>query len=197
LTDVLGQSREAFANEFRAELQQYLDALSSGIEAIAVVVEAIHPPPGAASAYQYVQASEILANSQISVRRAEAIRTLKTAGQYALEDQTKAEAAAAELVDQARSESVLFEADRKAYQRDPTPFLLERRFDRLATGLAKSEFIVLDHRTTGKDGPFIDLRNVDGGGQFGRRDFGLPPGVPGAPGQPGRPPAPDDEDQLR
>jgi hypothetical protein len=158
------------------------------------VVEAIHPPPGAASAYQYVQASEILANSQISVRRAEAIRTLKAAGQYALEDKTKAEAAAAELVNQAHSESVLFEADRKACQRDATPFLLERRFDRLATGLARSEFIVLDHRATRNNGPFIDLRNAEGGGQFGRRDFGLPFGVPG---QPGRPPPPDDDDQLR
>ena len=189
LADVLGQSREAFANEFRAALQNQLDQLSSGIEAIAVVVEAIHPPPGAASAYQYVQASEILANSQISVRRADAIRAIKAAGQYALEDRTKAAASAAELVNQAQSESVLFEADRKAHQKDGEAFLLERRFDRFVTGLAKSEFIVIDHRVNAKNGPTIDLRSFDAGGnrdQFGRRDFAFPPG---------RNPAADDEDQ--
>ena len=78
LLDILGQSRQAFTTDFRTALQQQLDQMSSGIEAIAVVVEAIHPPPGAASAYQYVQASEILSKSTISIRRAEAIRSLKS-----------------------------------------------------------------------------------------------------------------------
>jgi regulator of protease activity HflC (stomatin/prohibitin superfamily) len=197
LADVLGQSREAFANEFRGALQNELDGLSSGIEAIAVVVEAIHPPPGAASAYQYVQASEILSKSTISIRRAEAIRALKSAGQYALEDRARAEAAAAELVNQARSESVLFEADRKAHQRDSGSFLLERRFARLVNGLSRSEFIVIDHRAAAKNGPFIDLRSFEGGagGQFGRRDFGFPPGPPGVPGR--NPASEDDDDRYR
>jgi regulator of protease activity HflC (stomatin/prohibitin superfamily) len=175
LADVLGQSREAFTNEFRGALQNELDQLSGGIEAISVVVEAIHPPPGAASAYQYVQASEILSKSTISIRRAEAIRALKSAAQYALEDRSRAEAAAAELVNQAQGESVLFEADRKASQRDGRSFLLERRFERLVNGRPRSEFIVIDHRAAAKNGPFIDLRSFDSGeGQFSRRDFGFP-----------------------
>jgi regulator of protease activity HflC (stomatin/prohibitin superfamily) len=196
LADVLGQSREAFTNEFRGALQNELDRLSSGIEAIAVVVEAIHPPPGAASAYQYVQASEILSKSTISIRRAEAIRALKSAAQYALEDRSRAEAGASELVNQARGESVLFEADRKANQRDSGSFLLERRFERLVGGLSRSEFIVIDHRAAAKNGPFIDLRSFEGGGgQFGRRDFGFPPGPPGAPGR--NPVSDDDDDRYR
>jgi regulator of protease activity HflC (stomatin/prohibitin superfamily) len=196
LAGVLGQSREAFTNEFRGALQSELDQLSSGIEAISVVVEAIHPPPGAASSYQYVQASEILSNSTISIRRAEAIRALKSAAQYALEDRSRAEAAAAELVNQARGESVLFDADRKANQRDSGSFLLERRFERLVSGLSRSEFIVIDHRAAAKNGPFIDLRSFDGGGgQFGRRDSGFPPGPPGAPGR--NPAFNDDDDRYR
>jgi hypothetical protein len=140
-----------------------------------------------------VQASEILSNSTISIRRAEAIRALKSAAQYALEDRTRAEAAAAELVNQARGESVLFEADRKASQHDSRSFLLERRFDRLVSGLSRSEYIVIDHRAAAKNGPFIDLRSFEStGGQFGRRDFGFPPGQPGAPG---RNPAFDDDDE--
>jgi regulator of protease activity HflC (stomatin/prohibitin superfamily) len=179
LPDVLGQNREAFANDFRASLQEQLDRLSSGIEAIAVVVEAIHPPAGAASAYHNVQASEILANSQIAVQRASAIHSIKSAQQGAMEDRNKASAAAAELVSQANGESILFDADRQGRQRDGEAFLSERRFERLASGLGKAEAIVVDHRLNGQNGPVIDLRSFDGGGgrgQAARRDIVLPPG---------------------
>lgn len=163
LLDVLGQSREAFANEFRTALQEQMDRLSSGIEAIAVVVEAIHPPPGAAAAYHNVQAAEISANSQISKERANAIRTLKSAELAATAERNGAIAAAAELVDQANSESVLFDDDRKAQQRDSEAFLLERWFERLVDGLANSEVIVIDHRLKGQNAPTIDLRSFDTG----------------------------------
>jgi regulator of protease activity HflC (stomatin/prohibitin superfamily) len=178
LFDVLGQSRDAFTKEFRTALQEQLDRLSSGIEAIAVVVEAIHPPAGAASAYRNVQAAQILANSQISVQRASAIHSIKSAQQGAMEDRNKATAAGAELVTQARSESILFDADRKARARDGEAFLFERRSERLAAGLAKSETIVVDHRLQGPNGPLIDLRSFGGGGgaQPARRDIVFPPG---------------------
>jgi regulator of protease activity HflC (stomatin/prohibitin superfamily) len=177
LPDVLGQSRDAFTKDFRDGLQDQLDRLSSGIEAIAVVVEAIHPPAGAASAYHNVQAAEILANSQIAVQRASAIHSIKSAQQGAMEDRNKATAAAAELVTRARSESTLFNADREARQRDGEAFLFERRSERLASGLAKSESIVVDHRLRGQNGPVIDLRSFTGGGaQPARRDIIFPPG---------------------
>jgi regulator of protease activity HflC (stomatin/prohibitin superfamily) len=161
LLDVLGQSRETFANEFRTALQDQLDRMSSGIEVIAVVIEAIHPPPGAAAAYHGVQAAEIFAHVEIALQRASAIRTAKTAEQGAMEQRNRAIAAATELRDRANSESVLFEADRQAWQRDNQAFLLERRFERLVSGLAKSELIVIDHRLNGRNGPTIDLRSPD------------------------------------
>jgi regulator of protease activity HflC (stomatin/prohibitin superfamily) len=180
LPDVLGQSRDAFTKDFRTALQDQLDKLSSGIEAISVVVEAIHPPAGAASAYHNVQAAEILANSQIAVQRASAIHSIKSAQQGAMEDRNKATAAAAELVTQARSESILFDADRQARQQDGDAFLFERRSERLASGLAKSESIVVDHRLRGPNGPVIDLRSLDAGGAgrvpTARRDIVFPPG---------------------
>ncbi len=163
LLDVLGQSRERFANDFRGELQDRLQNLSTGIDVIAVVVEAIHPPPAAASAYHNVQAAEIVAQSQISLRRADAIGELKSAEQSATEDRNQALAAAAELVNQAQAESVLFQGDRTAYHRDGRPFLFERWLDRLSGALPKSSFIVLDSRLKGVTAPTIDLRS-----------FGLP-----------------------
>jgi regulator of protease activity HflC (stomatin/prohibitin superfamily) len=171
LLDVLGQSRETFANEFRTALQDQLDRMSSGIEVIAVVIEAIHPPPGAAVAYHSVQAAEIFANVEIALQRAEAIRAAKTAEQAAMQERNRAIAGATELRDRANSESVLFNADRKAWQRDNQAFLQERRFERLVSGLAKSELIVVDHRLNGKNAPTIDLRNFQADrGASGKND---------------------------
>jgi len=164
LLDVLGQNRETFANEFRTALQNQLDRMSSGIEVIAVVIEAIHPPPGAAAAYHNVQAAEIFAKVQVAVQRADAIRVAKTAEQEAMEERNKAIAGATELRDRAKSESVLFDADLKAWRRDNQAFLLERRFERLVSALAKSQLIVIDHRLNGRNAPTIDLRNFNAGG---------------------------------
>jgi hypothetical protein len=146
--------------------------MSSGIEAIAVVVEAIHPPPGAADAYHNVQASEILATSQGSKEKAKAIQTLKSAEMNATAVRNSAVAAAAQLVDGANSESVLFDADRQAEQRDKEAFLLERWFERLVGALTGSEIIVVDHRLTGQNAPTIDLRSFD----VGNRDVIPTPG---------------------
>jgi len=161
LLDVLGQSRETFSNEFRLALQAQLDRMSSGIEVIAVVVEAIHPPPAAAVAYHNVQAAEIFAHVRIAMQRASAIHIAKAAEQEATEDRNSAIAAATELRDRANSESVLFDADRTAWQRDNQAFLLERRFERLLSSLTKSELIVIDHRLNAQNAPTIDLRNAD------------------------------------
>ncbi|MBV8575464.1 MAG: hypothetical protein JOZ58_10575, partial [Acetobacteraceae bacterium] len=158
LLDVLGQSREIFAGEFRATLQEELDRLATGIEAITVIVEAIHPPPGAAQAYHAVQAAEILANAQIALNRGDAFRRIKSAEQAALQDRDAALAAAGELVHQAQGEGVLFDSDRQAYSRAGEAFLLERRFDRLSKGLANSELLVIDRNLGGENAPTIDLR---------------------------------------
>ena len=159
LLDVLGQSRERFANEFREELRGRLRDLNTGIDVIAVIVEAIHPPAGAANAYHNVQAAEIVAQSQISLRRAGAIETLQTAEQSATTIRARAVAAAAERVDQAQAASVLFAGDQRAYDIGQQVFLFERWLDRLGASLPKSSFVLIDHRLTGAASPTIDLRN--------------------------------------
>ena len=64
LTDVLGARRELVATGLRDALQTQLDAQRSGIEVVAVAVESMHPPGGAAAAYRSVQAAEITASMQ-------------------------------------------------------------------------------------------------------------------------------------
>jgi hypothetical protein len=124
-----------------------------------VIVEAIHPPAGAANAYHNVQAAEIVAQSQISLRRAGAIETLQTAEQSATTIRARAVAAAAERVDQAQAASVLFAGDQRAYDLGQQVFLFERWLDRLGASLPKSSFVLIDHRLTGAASPTIDLRN--------------------------------------
>jgi regulator of protease activity HflC (stomatin/prohibitin superfamily) len=161
LLDVLVQSRERFAIDFRDELQDGLQGLSTGIEVIAVIIEAIHPPPGAANAYHSVQAAEILARSQIALRQADAIAVIKSAQQTGTGDRNNALAAAAELANQARAESVLFDADRRAYNQDGRAFLLERWLQHLRGALKKSGLVVIDHRLKGPAAPTIDLRSFN------------------------------------
>jgi regulator of protease activity HflC (stomatin/prohibitin superfamily) len=159
LLNLLGQSRETFSTEFQAALQKQLDGFSAGIEVLAISVEAIHPPPEAASAYHDVQAAEIRANAQISFSRGDAATTAKLAEQNALKDRNEALAAASELVGQAQAAGVLFGGDRQAFSRNGNAFLLERWFGNLTQALGKSEFVVIDHRLNGQDVPTLDLRN--------------------------------------
>ena len=158
LLDVLVENRERFALNFRHELQDELQHLSTGIELIAVIVEAIHPPPGAANAYHNVQAAEILAHSQIAARQADAILQTKSAQQDSTKDRDDALGRAAELVNRARAEDVLFDSDRQAYSQQGRAFLLERWLRHLTGALAKSTLVVIDHRLKGATAPTIDFR---------------------------------------
>jgi regulator of protease activity HflC (stomatin/prohibitin superfamily) len=189
LLDVLGQSRERFANDFRHELQDELQKLSTGIDVIAVIVEAIHPPPGAANAYHNVQAAEIVAQSQISLRRADAISAIKYTQQAAAESHNQALATAAELVNQAQAESVLFSGDREAFHWDGRAFLFERWLDRLSGSLPRTSFIVLDHRLKGVTAPTIDLRRFNLPGPA----YQITPTEPSTSSPPGPQSPPDEE----
>ena len=112
------------------------------------------------SAYHDVQAAEIRANAHVSQSRGDAARSQKFAELQANGDHNNAIAGASELVGEAQTASVLFGGDRQAYGRNANAFLLERWFDNLSKALAKSEFVVIDHRLNGQDVPTLDLRNM-------------------------------------
>jgi regulator of protease activity HflC (stomatin/prohibitin superfamily) len=160
IMDVLGQNREAFVRGFQQELQSRLSALATGIEIMGVVVEAIHPPADAASAYQGVQAAAIRSVAQIANAKADAARTLGLAQMDATGERNEAAAAAAERVDQATTEGVLFDSDRQAYQAGGAAFLLERRIARLTKALTGTSLIIIDHRI---GNPLLDLRASEPG----------------------------------
>ncbi len=161
--DVLGQSREAFIRGFQQELQSRLTGLSTGIEIMGIVVEAIHPPPAAATAYQDVQTAAIRSVVQIAEAKADAVQTINSAQGDATQMSNEAQAAAAERLDLAKTELALFDGDRQAYSAGGKAFLFERRLQHFDKALAGVPFTVLDHRIEKADAPVLDLRPASGG----------------------------------
>jgi regulator of protease activity HflC (stomatin/prohibitin superfamily) len=156
--DVLGQNREAFIRGFQRELQSRLAGLSTGIEVMGIVVEAIHPPPAAAPAYQGVQTAAIRSVVHIAEARADAAQTMNSAQGSATTMRNDALAAAAERLDAAKTELALFDGDRQAYSTGGQSFLFERRLQHFDRALAGARFTIIDHRIPKADAPLLDLR---------------------------------------
>jgi len=158
LSGVLRERREMIAGDLQTALQRWLDELNSGIDLLQVVIEAIHPPQGAASAYHFVQAAEINARTAIAKEQGDAIRAAKRASQEAISAGNRAQTAAAEAVGAAKVDAELFHADDLAEQQSGRVFRFERWLDRLSHGLSRAQIVLLDHRLSGLDAPTIDLR---------------------------------------
>jgi regulator of protease activity HflC (stomatin/prohibitin superfamily) len=158
LTDVLGENRTGFVTGFRTQLQARLDALDTGTEIVAVIVEGIHPPPEAARAYHHVQAAQIRASARVSQSRGEASLSLGRARQSAATMLGSATADAAEQVGQAQTALTLFGGDQQAWLQSGQVFLDERWLSHLQADLGRSPVVIVDHRLTGAGAPTIDLR---------------------------------------
>jgi regulator of protease activity HflC (stomatin/prohibitin superfamily) len=158
LDGVLGEDRQTFTDTIRAGLQQELDRLATGTEIVAVVVEAIHPPPAAADAWHNVEAAEIRARVAIADETGAAAKTAAGARKAAGLAMDAATAAAAEAVAQATADHSLFAADRAANAAAPGLFQLERWLARLRTALPRAQLLVIDHRVAGAETPTLDLR---------------------------------------
>lgn len=167
---ILGQNREAFMAAFQKELQARLTALSSGIEVMAVVVEAIHPPAKAAAAYQNVQAAAMDSVVKVNTARAESAREMKMASVVANATRNDAISAAAERLGKAQADAILFGGERQAHAAGGPAFLLERRLEKLSRGLADKPLIILDHRIAPGAVPTFDMRQ----GTRAKSSFGDP-----------------------
>jgi regulator of protease activity HflC (stomatin/prohibitin superfamily) len=158
LDAVLGENREAMALRLRTAIQQDLDAAETGIELAAVVIEAIHPPGGAADAYHAVQAAQIDAEASIAAERGRAHASLAEAQQLATGALTAAQAGSVETTGAATAESRRFAADRDGDRLGGGAFRYERYLANLTAALAKAQVVILDHRIEAPDAPVIDLR---------------------------------------
>ncbi|MDO7898530.1 protease modulator HflK [Pseudomonas citrulli] len=159
LDGLLGADRVSLADEIGRAVQADLQALDSGVEILATVVEAIHPPAGAANAYHAVQAAQIGAQALISRERGAAAEQTNQAQLQASVALDQARAGARETDASAQAADLRFDADRKAYATAGHAFVLERYLGQLSQGLGNAKLLILDHRLGGSgNAPTIDLR---------------------------------------
>ncbi|KPX12597.1 SPFH domain protein [Pseudomonas amygdali pv. dendropanacis] len=158
LDELLGEQRNGLADDIGKAVQADLQRLDSGVELLATVVEAIHPPAGAANAYHAVQAAQIGAQALISRERGAASDKANQAQLNASVARDQASAAAREVLATAQGADLRFSAERQAYAKAGQAFLLEQYLAQLTEGLGNAKLLILDHRLGGDNAPTIDLR---------------------------------------
>lgn len=159
LDGLLGQDRVGLGEEIGRAVQSDLQKLDSGVEILATVVEAIHPPAGAANAYHSVQAAQIGAQALISRERGAAAEASNQAQLQASLARDQASANARETSATAQAADLRFSAEQKAYASAGQAFVLEQYLGQLSQGLSKAKLLILDHRLGGSsNAPTIDLR---------------------------------------
>lgn len=158
LDGLLGEDRVGLAQEIGRAVQADLQKLDSGVEILATVVEAIHPPAGAANAYHSVQAAQIGAQALISRERGAAAEATNLAQLQASIARDQATASAHEINATAQAADLKFSAEQKAYASAGQAFVLEQYLSQLSQGLANAKLLILDHRLGGGSAPTIDLR---------------------------------------
>jgi len=159
LDGLLGADRVGLGEEIGRAVQGDLQKLDSGVEILATVVEAIHPPAGAANAYHGVQAAQIGAQALISRERGAAAEASNQAQLQASLARDLASASAREINATAQAADLKFSAEQKAYASAGQAFVLEQYLSQLSLGLSKAKLLVLDHRLGGSsNAPTIDLR---------------------------------------
>lgn len=159
LDELLGEQRTGLADEIGRAVQADLHTLDSGVEILATVVEAIHPPSGAANAYHGVQAAQIGAQALISRERGAASEQTNQALLQASTVRDQAQATAHEVNAGARAADLRFAAEQKAYASAGKAFVLEQYLGQLTQGLAHAKLLILDHRLGADSAPTIDLRS--------------------------------------
>ncbi|WP_419758761.1 SPFH domain-containing protein [Acidisoma sp.] len=158
LLAVLGERNEEIATQLRGALQADLDRDRSGLEVVALVVESMHPPSGAATAYRGVQTEQIIASMRYSEEMGRAQGTLSVAAADAHNMRDSAAAAAAELVSSATVERWQSSADTLAFRHSGNAFLIERYFANLGSALSKAAVEIMDSRLGAATTPILDLR---------------------------------------
>ena len=158
LDQLLSDALADTAQQLQGQIQQALNQNGSGLELLAVVIQAIHPPAAAANAYHGVQAAGILAQARVFTERGQAVRSHSAAIQVAVQSARDASANAAERVARSKVEAIAFQADRQAASHGGQSFLLERYLHALAQGLQQAQPIIIDHRIPAAALPTIDLR---------------------------------------
>jgi regulator of protease activity HflC (stomatin/prohibitin superfamily) len=162
LDELLGENRAQFVERFRQDLQARIAALHAGISVINVVVEAIHPPSGAAAAYHNVQAAGVTSDATRFKSLAHAYALRGSAAEDATHAVNLARADASEQLAAAQATLTTFQASTKSARAGPDVFLFESWLTHVGTALNRAHLTIIDHRLDDEKAT-LDLRPVAAG----------------------------------
>lgn len=155
LDGVMATRREEISHVITKNLQNQLDGYHSGLEIVAVLIDAIQPPAAAAKSWRMVQAAEVRAATSVAEEQTRAEGTDALAHQNAYDATTKATSQAAQTLRQADADTARMEGDENAWKIAGNAFLLERQLMSLRAALAKASITVVDKNIPEN---LIDLR---------------------------------------
>ncbi|WP_322048975.1 protease modulator HflK [Paraburkholderia sp. J67] len=158
LPALLDTPQTAMAATLRGIVQHELDKTIGGIEVVAVVIESVHPPTGAAAAYHGVQAAQIRAQASVVEARGFAAATVGGAQQQAIEAIEQGAANGADTLAAARVQQTAFDADVIAQGLGGPAFAFEYYLHALQKGLQNANLTVIDDRLASGNRATIDLR---------------------------------------
>jgi regulator of protease activity HflC (stomatin/prohibitin superfamily) len=160
LQSLIDTPQTVMAEALRAAVQRELNRFASGIEVVAVVIESVHPPAGAAAAYHGVQAAQIRAQASVVQARGFAATAIGQAQQQAIETVAQGSASAADTLAAARAQQIGFDADVIAQQLGGPAFGFEYYLHSLQQGLRNASVTVIDDRLASGNRATIDLRTL-------------------------------------
>lgn len=158
LPALLDTPQTAMAATLRGVVQHELDRAIGGIEVVAVVIESVHPPAGAAAAYHGVQAAQIRAEASVVEARGFAAATVGGAQREALEAIAQGSANGADALAAARVQQASFDADVIAQGLGGPAFAFEYYLHALQKGLQNANLTVIDDRLASGNRATFDLR---------------------------------------
>ncbi|WP_321816287.1 MULTISPECIES: SPFH domain-containing protein [unclassified Paraburkholderia] len=160
LPALLDTPQTAMAATLRGVIQHELNQAVGGIEVVAVVIESVHPPAGAAAAYHGVQAAQIRADASVVQARGFAAATVGGAQQRAIETIAQGSANGADALAAARVQQASFDADVIAQGLGGPAFAFEYYLHALSKGLQNANLTVIDDRLASGNRATIDLRTL-------------------------------------
>lgn len=170
LEQLLAEQRIALASQINRAVQQKLDSLQTGVELLSTVVEAIHPPAGAADAFHGVQAAQISAQALISRERGHAAELAASAQTTATTRHNQAQMNASDVTSKAQATAVRFAAQKQAVAQSGQVFVDELWYSQLHQTLGHSPLLIIDQRIGAGSPPTIDLREFPSLNDAARRD---------------------------
>jgi len=163
LESLLETRQTVMAETIKRAVQAQLNQISSGIEVVAVVIEAVHPPAGASAAWHGVQAAQIRAEASVARAHGRAAQVLGYAQQQAQREIAQADAQAAGITSAAQVQQTSFSADTIAAQAGGQAFVLEYYLHNLQKGLRNAHVTLIDDRLVEGNRATIDLRSYGPG----------------------------------